>query len=105
MTDSAAGSGRPKASAALSFLGEQVLGEYLAHGLKRLREGMDATKVKILQHQGTIVEGPEQVDYPERREAAKEILKLGDYYPDKLDLNIGGEGLTVVLKGLDEERV
>jgi len=94
-----------KASAALSFLESQIFTPMLEKAYRRLDEGMDATKVKVLQHEGEIVLGPEQVDYTERREAAKEVLKLGDYYPDRLDVNLGGDGLTVILQGLDEGRV
>ena len=96
---------KSKPSAALSFLEEQIFTPMLRKAYQRLDEGMDATKVKVLQHDGEIVLGPAQVDHMERREAAKEVLKLGDYYPDRLDVNLGGDGLTVILKGLDEERV
>lgn len=97
--------GHAKPSAALSFLGEHLFTPMLRKAYVRLDEGMDATKVKVLQHEGEIILGPAQVDHTERREAAKEVLKLGDYYPDRLDVHIGGDGLTVVLKGLDEGRV
>jgi hypothetical protein len=62
-------------------------------------------KVKKFQHEGAVVSAEPEADFTERREAAKEVLKLGDYYPDRLDVNIGGEGLTVILRGLDEGRV
>ena len=97
--------GRAKASSALSFLEEQIFTPMLRKAFTRLDEGMDATKVKRFQYEGAIVEGPVEPDYTERREAAKEVLKLGDYYPDRLDVHLGGEALTIVLKGFDEGRV
>jgi hypothetical protein len=94
-----------RASGRLSFLEAQMAPDFLQKAYTRIHEGMDAVKVKVLQHEGAIVLGPEQIDYTERREAAKEALKLCDQYPDRLDLNVGGDGLTVVLQGLDEGRV
>jgi len=94
-----------KSSAMLSFLEEQVYLPFLRKAYQRIDEGMDAVKVKVLQYEGNVVLGPAQVDYTERREAAKEALKLADHYPDRLDVNIGGDGLTVILQGLDESRV
>lgn len=95
----------PKPCATLSLLGEAIFAPMLHKAAQRLDEGLDATKQKVLQHDGEIILGPEQIDFTERREAAKEVLKLGDCYPDRLDVNVGGDGLTVILRGFDEGRV
>jgi hypothetical protein len=96
--------GTPRKSAISEYLAEQFA-PMVPRALKRLDEGLDAVKVKVLQHEGEIVLGPEQADYTERREAAKEVLKLGDYYPDRLDVHVGGDGLQVILQGLDAGRI
>jgi hypothetical protein len=97
--------GNLKSSAALSFLEEQIFLPEIRASFDKLFKLREAKKRKVLQHQGLIVLGPEQDDSQIQLEAAKEILKLGDYYPDHLDVHLGGDGLTVILQGLDEGRV
>src|SRR5262245_43114780 len=71
---------------------------------RRVDEGLDATKVKVLQHDGEVVLGPEQVDFTERRLAAELGARLLDWMPNKLEHEVHGE---IVLRtvGLSEESV
>jgi hypothetical protein len=71
---------------------------------RRLDEGLDATRVKVFREGGEVVVGPEQVDYTERREAAKEVLRVADHYPNRLEHEVSGE-IVYVFKGLREDGV
>ena len=91
-------------SAVSAFL-EATLRPLLGRAGEVLKEGLEATQVKVFQHQGEVVLGPAQVDYTERREAAKEVLRLNGCYPKESDVTVSGDHMTVVLHGLNGERV
>ena len=71
---------------------------------RRIDEGLDATAMKIFQHEGALIEGPVQVDFTERRLAAELSARLLDWMPNKLEHEVHGE---IVLRtiGLSEESV
>jgi hypothetical protein len=87
----------------LLLLGRAMLAEAgytnstIAKAHRRAGEALDATKQKVLQHEGVIVLGPEQVDFTERREAAALVLKLADHFPTHVEHEITGEvGLNIL---------
>lgn len=75
--------------------------EMVRKAYTRLHEGLDATRVKVFQHMGEPVIGPEQIDFTERRESAKELLRVADHYPNRLEHEVSGE-IQFIFKGLDE---
>lgn len=81
---------------AIRLLGRQVIEELLppevirlAHA--RIAEGLDATSQKVFQREGEVIYSKPLVDWTERREYAREVLKLADHYPT----HEAGEGITV----------
>ena len=71
---------------------------------QRLAEGLDADTVKVFHSEGEILYSQPLTDWTERREAAKEVLKLADHYPARTEHEFAGE-ITFVVKGLDLDTV
>lgn len=92
---------------------------------QRLVEGMDAVKVKVFLRPGLavvpskmpdadaegvaleageIIADVPRIDYGERRQAAVELAKLLDWYPNKLEHEVHGQ-VSFNLLGLDGDRV
>lgn len=96
--------------ARLTLLGRTMLAEagFTDADLRKVRarlvEGMDATRVKLFQYEGTVVESAPHVDHTERRLAAVEVAKLADWYPNKLEHEVHGE-VSFRVTGLDGDRV
>lgn len=71
---------------------------------QRIREGLDAKSVKVLQHEGVPVYGKPLVDFTERRLAAELCATLFDWKPNKLEHEVHGE-VGLVVQGLDGSKV
>lgn len=71
---------------------------------QRLAEGLDANEIKVFHNEGELVYSQPLTDWTERREAAKEVLKLADHYPARTEHEFAGE-ITFVVKGLDPDMV
>ena len=70
----------------------------------RISEGLDATETKAFHSEGDVIYSQPMIAWTERRESAKEILKLADHYPSRLEHEFAGE-VTFVVKGLNPEGV
>lgn len=96
--------------ARLTLLGRTMLAEAgftdadLRKVHDRLVEGMDATKIKLFQSEGAVIESEPHVDHTERRLAAVEVARLADWYPNKLEHEVHGD-VTFRVTGLDGDRV
>lgn len=69
-----------------------------------LRAGLEATRRRAFQYEGAILYGEAEVDWEERRECAREVLRLADHYPNRLEHEVAGE-VSFVLRGLTEAEI
>lgn len=82
--------------ARLTVLGRSMLeaagfsDETVRKAYKALDRACDAKRVKVLQHKGDIVLGPEQEDHEVQVRAAELVTKLADHHPAKLGIEFDG---------------